>query len=241
MTNNTPAPTRDFLQASKEKVVFEPSTMEEAVYVAQQLQRLGYKYYSEDYPKQLDNALKGSIYLDRDKTIMVTPTKAVGFQASADGFDNLYMPSSDVTAARIKPEEVMQGVFVFFPRTTVEARGLLVLLKNSGATIDEGDDSTFKLAGRAVYQGLILRDGRIGFAPGAADLREARITTATDLGVGVPVSLSPEQATIMAAFNDLTARLEQMNARLERLEGEILPKSIEKTGLKNLPKPRSRP
>ena len=73
--------------------------------------------------------------------------------------------------------------------------------------------------------------------PSSLDLREARITTAADIGVGVPVSLSPEQATLMAAFNDLTARLEQVNARLERIEGEVLPKAIEKGSIKPFPKP----
>ncbi len=227
--------TRDFLQGTKEKVVFQPATLEEAEYIGDQLERLGYRYYKEEYPKQLATALSGSIYLDTDKTIMVSDGKAEGIAASADGFDNFYISPYDAAAARIKPEELMQGAFAFFPRSTTEARGLISALQNAGA-IRDGDEGMFKQAARAVYQGLMLRDGHIGFGASAEDLRTARIASSSDLGLGTPVILSPEQATIIAAFNEVTARMEQMSARLERLEGEILPKKIEKPRTA-LPKP----
>ncbi len=234
-TRATAVLTRDFLQGTNEKVVFQPSTLEEAEYIADQLQRLGYRYYKEDYPKQLAATLKGSIYLDTDKTIMVSDGKAEGIAATADGFDNFYISPFDAASARIKPDELMKGIFAFFPRSTTEARALLSALQEAGAARD-GDEGMFKQAARAVYQGLILRDGHIGFGASAQDLREARIASASDLGIGTPVILSPEQATMIAAFNEVTARMEQMSARLERLEGEILPKKIEKSRTA-LPKP----
>lgn len=236
MTTRAPAVlTREFLQGATQKVVFQPATLEEAEYIGDQLQRLGYRYYQDEYPKQLAMTLKGSMYLDTDKTIMVSDAKAEGIAATADGFDNFYTSPFDAASARIKPAELMQGVFAFFPRSTTEARGLLSALKEAGATRD-GDEGTFKLAGRAVYQGVILRDGHIGFGASPEDLREARITSASDLGIGAPVVLSPEQATLIAVFNEVTARLEKMNARLERIEDEILPKKIEKSRTA-LPKP----
>ncbi len=229
MTTRAPAVlTREFLQGAADKIVFQPSTMEEAEYIGDQLQRFGYRYYKEEYPKELAITLKGSIYLDTDKTIMVSAGKVNGIAAIADAFDNFYLSPFDAAAARIKPAELMQGVFAFFPRSTAEARSLLSALKEAGATRD-GDEGTFKLAGRAVYQGLILRDGHIGFGASPEDLREARITSTSDLGIGAPVVLSPEQATLIAVFNEVTARLEKMNARLERIEDEILPKKIEKS------------
>ncbi|MDI1228165.1 MAG: hypothetical protein PSY14_10820 [bacterium] len=236
MTTRAPAVlTREFLQGATQKVVFQPATLEEAEYIGDQLQRLGYRYYQDEYPKQLAMTLKGSMYLDTDKTIMVSDAKAEGIAATADGFDNFYISPFDAAAARIKPAELMQGVFAFFPRSTTEARGLLSALKEAGATRD-GDEGTFKLAGRAVYQGVILRDGHIGFGASPEDLREARITSASDLGIGAPVIMSPEQATLIAVFNEVTARLEKMNARLERIEDEIMPKKIEKSRTA-LPKP----
>lgn len=231
----TPVLTRDFLQSLDRKAVFVPSTLEEAEYIATQLQRLGFRYYKDEYAQQLDQTLKGSIYLDNDKTIMVSAAKAEGLDVSAEGFDNFYLSGFDAAAARITPQELMDGVFAFFPRASAEARGLLAALKDAGAVVD-GDDGMFKLAGRAVYQGLILRGGRIGFAPSREDLHDARIVSAAELGVGVPVTLSPEQATMISAFNEVTARMEQMSARLERLEGEILPKKLEKP--KAMPGPK---
>lgn len=231
----TPLLTRDFLQGTDGKVVFTPATMEEAEYIATQLQRLGYRYYKPEYAQQLDNAIKGSIYLDADKTIMVSTGKADGINASADGFDNFYLSGFDAASARITPQELQAGIFAFFPRSTAEARGLLAALKDAGATIDS-EDGMFMLAGRAVYQGVLVRQGRIGFAPAGEDLQAARIASAADLGVGVPVALSPEQATMIAGFNEVAARMEQMAARLERLEGEILPKKLEKP--KALPGPK---
>lgn len=227
--------TRDFLQTAKDKVVFVPATIEEAEYVVNQLQRMGYQYYKPEYAQELGKSLSGSIYLDTDKTIMVSTAKADGLDASADGFDNFYLSPFNADAARITQQELMTGTFAFFPRSTAEARGLLSALKDAGATVDS-EDGMFKLAGRAVYQGVILKGGDIGFAPSAEVLREARITTAADIGIGAPVTLSPEQATMIAAFNEVTARMEQMSARLEALEGEILPKKIEKP--KTLPAPK---
>lgn len=231
----TPVLTRDFLQSLDRKAVFVPSTLEEAEYIATQLQRLGFRYYKDEYAQQLDQTLKGSIYLDNDKTIMVSAAKAEGLDVSAEGFDNFYLSGFDAAAARITPQELQAGIFAFFPRSTAEARGLLAALKDAGATIDS-EDGMFMLAGRAVYQGVLVRQGRIGFAPAGEDLQAARIASAADLGVGVPVALSPEQATMIAGFNEVTARMEQMSARLERLEGEILPKKLEKP--KAMPGPK---
>lgn len=227
--------TRDFLQTAKEKVVFVPATLEEAEYVVNQLQRLGYQYYKPEYAQELGKTLSGSIYLDTDKTIMVSTGKAGGIDASAEGFDDFYIAPFDAASSRISPRELAEGVFVFFPRSTMEARGVLAALKDAGATL-EGDEGLFRLAGRAVYHGIVLRDGAIGFAPSPEDMRTARIVSSADLGVGAPVTLSPEQATMIATFNEIAARMEQMSARLERLEDEILPKKLEKP--KALPGPK---
>ncbi|HYD18758.1 MAG TPA: hypothetical protein VEF76_09800 [Patescibacteria group bacterium] len=231
----TPSLTREFLQGAGDKLVFEPQTLEEAEFIANQLLRFGFKYYNADYPNQLAQALTGSIYLDTDKTIMVSSGKAQGVAVSADGFDTFYMSPFDVAAARIKPQELLAGNFVFFPRSTTEARGLFAALKEAGATL-EAEEGSFKLAGRAVYQGIIVRQGVIDFAPPPDELRTARIATPADLGVTASIALSAEQATMIAVFNEMAARLEQVNARVMRIEDEVLPKSIDKP--RTLPAPK---
>lgn len=231
----TPTLTREYLQATDSKVVFSPSSTEEAEYVAAQLQRLGFRYYKDEYAQQLGNAVAGSLYLDTDKTIMVSSGKADGVNATADGFDNFYLSGFDASSARITAQELLQGSFAFYPRSTAEARGLLAALKDAGAALDS-DEGMFRLAGRAVYQGVILQGGRIGFAPAPADLQQARIVSSADVGVGAPVALSPEQATMVASFNEVAARMEQMAARLARIEDEVLPKKLEKP--KVLPGPK---
>lgn len=225
MTDNTPAPlTRDFLQASKDKVVFRPDTLEETEFIAQQLLGMGYRYYKPEYAQQLKQALKGSIYLDTDKTIMVSESLPTGgIVASSDWFEG------DSTPMLHEPSvDVMLGKYVVFPRSMDEARNVIASLKKSGARIDSAEKPAFGFSSRAVRYGLLVKEGVIGFAPSSDDLAGAKIVQASDLGVGQPAHLSAEQSAMHAAFNEMAARMEQMSQRLARLEEEVLPKTLTK-------------
>lgn len=225
MTNpvNTEPLTQEFLSSAKLRVVFEPKSLDEAEYVAQQLLKLGFRYYKDEYAKQLQNTLQGSLYLDTDKTIMAVTTKAEGIAATADDFAlNTYNVPQRQSAV-----DVMRGTYALFPRTVVEGRNTLVTLREAGAKLPEDAQGTFGLAALAVYKGLLVKNGVISFAPASEDLQNAKVLTPADLGVGQS-SVPPEQASMNSAFNEMAARMEQMAAQLTRLENEIIPKPLEK-------------
>jgi hypothetical protein len=236
---DTPILTPDFCRAAKEKLVFRPESIEEAQFIAHSLQNMGYQYYSADYATKLADALTGSIYLDTDKTIMVGTSRPSGIACSADGFGQIYMPEGvRISEPRLSPEDCKRRALVFYPRTAAEARGILRVLKENGISFGEKPPSATVMARLAVVQGILLRDGALRFGPAPSDLAGAEICTASDLGVNAAVALSPEQATIMAAFNEMSARMQQMSARIAALEKEVLPESMDKP---RLPKPKGAP
>lgn len=228
-TPEYPVLTRDYVAAAKGRLVFFPETEEEARFIARQLQDYGYKYYKPEYEAQMALAVKGSIYLDNDRTIMVSESRVEGIACSVDGFEGLFLPDRyNAAAAKLSPADVMQGAHAFFPRTGPEARGVLAALFAAGATIDGETGSMLVMTARALYQGVIVQDGKIGFSPGALQLKDVRIGTPSDLGIGPGRFMSQEQTVMMSAFNEMAARMEQMSQRLQRIENEVLPKVLDK-------------
>ena len=226
MTNevNTSPLTREFLSTVQKKVVFEPKSLDEAEYVVQQLQALGFRYYKPEYAAQLADSLKGSVYLDTDRTIMVSTSKAEGIFANADAFaTNAYSSPS-----RPMSVDILHGVFAVFPRSVGEGRAALIAMTEQGVVLPEGEGGTFAMAARAVYQGLLVKEGRLSFAPAGEDLQKAKILSAAELGLGPALVMSAEQSAANAAFNEMAARMQQMSAQLKRLEDEIIPKPLEK-------------
>jgi hypothetical protein len=148
---------------------------------------------------------------------------------SLDNLDRFYIPENAAWQnSRLCAEDVQTKKLVFYPRTGAEARGVLAALISGGAVLAEEEQAAAVLAARAVTQGVLVSSARIRFAPTSADLQGAEICTAADLGVNAVAGLSAEQVTIMAAFNEMAARMEQMAQRLARLESEVLPEKIEK-------------
>lgn len=230
---NMPALTRESLQGARDRVVFQPETLDEAQFIVQQLQGLGFKLYKPEYAQQLPVTLKGSIYLDNDKTIMVADSKTQGIAASADdfAFDHSFSRQIDI--------DVAHGKYAVFPRSAMEARFVLAALKASGATMQEGDGKRiFAPAARAVRQGLLVKDGKITFSPSSSDLMGVKILPASDFGARHDAGMPPEQVALHSAFNEMSARMEQLSQRLERLEDELLPKTISKG---KMPSPGGRP
>lgn len=234
--------TADYCHRVAQRFVFEPGTVHEAQFIADQLQGMGFRYYQPEYPTQLDRAVKGCIYLDTDKTIMVSEGRRDdGLFCSVDDFSNFYIPENIAAApARLTAADMTGKTLVFYPRTAIEARGIYAALVTYGATTAEDVPNATVFTALAVTQGLFVKNGVIAYAPQKEDLVGAEICTGADLGFHPASALSPEQITIMAAFNEMTARLQQMTARIERLEDEILPQKVDKRQ-PSVPKPFPKP
>ena len=228
---DTPRITPEFCKDAKQRLVFEPKTIAEAAFVAEQLMGMGYRYYKPEYAQQLQTAVSGSIYLDVDKTIMVAPGRpSEPVQAcSIDGFKQFFIPEAPLAEdARLKADDCLGRTLAFYPRTNAEARSILTTLMKWGVETGKTDESAAMMMTQAIVYGILVRDGRMTFGPTAQDLLGAEICSASDLGIRAGVSLSAEQATIMAAFNEMGARMEQMSQRIARLEDAVLPHQISK-------------
>lgn len=222
--------TRDYCHSVSERLVFHPETLEEVEFVAGQLQRLGFRYYSQEYPKQLAQATQGCIYLDTDKTIMVSESRRTdGIICSADHFEEFFILDNQMGRGRIPPEEFGARHMIFYPKTLTEARGVLAVLKAAGIEVERKDDEPFQLpVTRAAMQGICVKQGVVRFSPTPEDLRDAEILGAADIGVFARGALSAEQATMVAIFNDMAGRMAQMTERIARLEKEVLPQDVPK-------------
>jgi len=233
----------DFCSRAQERLVFEPETAHEAAFIAQQLQAMGFRYYQSEYAAQMDTAVKGCIYLDTDNTIMVLESRRDdGLLCSVDDFPSFYIPENMAAApARLTEADIAGRTLVFYPRTAAEARGIYAALTARGATpAEEAPNATIFIA-MAVTQGLFVKNGVVAYAPQKEDLIGAEICTAADVGFNSASALSAEQITIMAAFNEMTARMQQMADRIARLEEEILPQKVDKRGTPvpvKFPKPK---
>lgn len=228
---STPRITPELCNTTNQRLVFQPKSVAEAAFVAEQLMGMGYRYYKAEYATQLTNALTGSIYLDLDKTIMVTDTRPTDrvLACSIDGFKQFYMPEAPLDEnARIQPADCLRRTLAFYPRTNAEARSILTALMKAGVEGDPGEDSAAMRMTQSIVYGILVRGGRMTFGPTAQDLMGAEICTGADLGIRAEVSLSAEQATIMAAFNEMGARMEQMSQRIARLEEAVLPQELSK-------------
>lgn len=232
-TLNTSQLTQAFLTETPSRVVFRPQSLDEAEYIAQQLQAHGFQYYQKEFAGQLALTLKGSLYLDTDKTIMVRADRIEGLLANADQFllTRFDLPSRQVEL------DLRGASFALFPRSVAEGRRMAIALQEAGAAVPEDGSGSFAIAARAVYQGMIVKDGVLGFAPTREELQAAKVLTAADLGLGVAATMSPEQSALHAAFNEMAARMERMSAQLERLENEIVPKTLDKPAAPKLKKP----
>ena len=227
--NQTPL-SADFCHRTEQRFVFEPQTVHEAQFIAQQLMGMGFRYYKSEYASELEKALQGSIYLDTDNTIMVSDDKRDdGLFCTVDDLPNFYIPENIAAVpARLTAEDIAGKTLIFYPRTAAEARGVYAALVARGATTVEENPNAAFFTAMAVTQGLMVKDGLMSYAPQAKDMVGAEICTAADVGFNSASSLSPEQITIMAAFNEMTARMQQMSARIEQLENEVLPQKVDK-------------
>lgn len=230
LPKNTTALTAEYCHRINERLVFEPQTMHEAAFIARELQGMGFKYYHQEYAGQLDKTLTGCLYLDTDNTIMVSEGKREdGLLCTVDEFENFYIPENMIEMeSRLTDQDIATRTLAFFPRTGAEARGTFGALVQRGAVTEVPEKNASVLIAMAVTQGMIVQNGVMHFAPRKEDLIGAEICTAADLGFNSASALSVEQMTIMAAFNEMAARMEQMAARIAKLEGEILPQKIEK-------------
>lgn len=238
--NRTPL-TADFCHRTEQRFVFEPETVHEAEFIAQQLLGMGFRYYKSEYATELHRAVAGCIYLDTDNTIMLSNDRRDdGLFCSVNDLPSFYIPKNvTIGAARFDEKDIQTKTLVFYPRTAAEVRGLYAALVGLGATRDGDDASDQVFNAMSVTHGMFVKNGIIGYAPQKEDLRGAEICTAADMGVNGVASLSPEQITMMAAFNEMAARMQQMADRIEQLENEILPQKVEKR--RSAPAPLQKP
>ncbi len=230
--------TPEFCKDAKQRLMFRPKTLPEAQFIADQLVGMGYPYYRPEMPSKLDLALRGGIYLDLDKTIMVveSPPNEQILNCTVDDFRQFFVPEAPLDEnARLKDEDCRRRTLAFYPRTNNEARAILTTLMKAGVPAPVEDGSAAMMMTHAIVYGILVRDGRMSFGPRPQDLIGAEICSAADLGIRAGITLSAEQATIMAAFNEMGARMEQMSQRIARLEEVVLPKEITK---KPLPAPK---
>lgn len=230
MPDNLQPITGEYCRNVQQPIIFYPESVEEAQFVADQLLRLGFRYYKADYAQHLETAISGCLYLDTDKTIMVSGARRDdGILCSSDQFEQLFLADNNMGGGRIPAEEFSQRHMVFYPKTLTEARGVLAVLKSGGLEIENRAEGFSLPVARAAMQGIAAKDGIIRFAPTQDDLRQAEICSAADIGVFARAALSAEQVTMVAVFNDMAARMEQMAQRLARLEQEVLPQDVPKT------------
>ncbi len=229
MTENRLPLTRNYCSETKEKLIFHPETADEAKFIGEQLNGMGFRFYKEEYRTQMSVAAAGCIYLDTDKTIMVTDDRRHdGILCSPDHFEAFYMGEGQRIKGRIPDDEFRQHHMVFYPKTLTEARSIMGVFNQAGLEIEMPEQGFALPVSRAAMQGIAVKDGIVRFSPTPEDLRDAEICTAADIGVLARGAMSAEQVTIMAAFNEMAGRMEQMAARLARLEDEILPRDIPK-------------
>ncbi len=229
MTENRLPLTRNYCSDTKEKLIFHPETVDEARFIGEQLNGMGFRFYQEEYRNQMALAATGSIYLDTDKTIMVSEARRTdGLLCSPDHFEAFYIGESQRIKGRISDDAFRQHHMVFYPKTLTEARAVLGVFNQAGLETEMPEQGFALPVSRAAMQGIAVKDGVVRFSPTPEDLRDAEICTPADIGVVARGALSAEQAMMMAAFNEMAARMEQMGQRLARLENEILPRDIPK-------------
>lgn len=229
MNDNRMPLTHSYCSDTKERLIFHPETAEEAKFIGDQLNAMGFRFYQEEYRQQMAVAAAGCIYLDTDKTIMVTEGRSTdGILCSPDHFEAFYIGEGQRIKGRIPDEEFRQHHMVFYPKTLTEARSIMGVFNQAGLEIEMPEQGFALPVSRAAMQGIAVKDGVVRFAPTPEDLRDAEICTAADIGILARGAMSAEQVTIMAAFNEMAARMEQMSQRLAKLEAEILPRDIPK-------------
>jgi hypothetical protein len=229
--------TTQYCKDTNKQLIFHPSTVLEAAFIAVQLQRLGFKYWREEFAAKLQDAVAGCIYLDSDKTIMVVKDKKTDGQvcniAELPGYDEASVRAAgEVLVTRA---DCLNRTLVFYPRGFGEAFRALGVLAGLGVKPDDEAAGLEIFAARAAVQGLVVRDGLARLTPSLTDLRQAQILTAADLGL-YPVTPQPDNNSLLSAFNEMSARLgglagrlDDMSQRIEALEHEILPRRIEKS------------
>jgi hypothetical protein len=225
--------TAQYCKDALHKLVFHPANLLEATFVAAQLQDLGFKYWREESAKNLANAVTGSIYLDTDKTIMIgtdrKPEGQVCSVASLAGYAEA--TGKDAVDLGLTREDCHSRTLVFYPRNFSEAFRALSVLTDFGVKPRDEAAGLAPFIARATGQGLVVREGIMSLGPTSADLPYAKILTAADFGL-LPIAPQPDNNTLLSAFNEMSARMAQVVARLGALEAEILPKTVEK------PKPK---
>lgn len=228
MDNRLPL-TRAYCRETKERLVFHPDTADEAKFITEQLSGMGFLFYKDEYRERMAVAAAGSIYLDTDKTIMVVDDRrSDGILCSPDHFEAFYIGEGQRIKGRIPDDEFRQRHMVFYPKTLTEARAILGVFNQASLEIEMPEQGFALPVSRAAMQGIAVKEGVVRFSPTQQDLRDAEICTAADIGVLARGALSAEQVMIMAAFNEMAARMEQMGARLAKIEEQILPRDIPK-------------
>lgn len=222
--------TADHLRRTETRFVFEPKDIDEAAFIAKELRGMGFRYYKPEYAEQLEKSLTGCLYLDTDNTIMVIESECDdGLLCTVDEFESFYIPANSIELeSRLTERDIATRKLAFFPRTSTEARAIYAALEERGAKPEVPEENPNALIAMTLMQGMLVEKGVMRFVSGKEDLIGAEICTAADVGFNSAAGLSTEQMAIMAAFNEMAARMEQMATRIARLEDEVLPQKIEK-------------
>jgi hypothetical protein len=108
------------------------------------------------------------------------------------------------------------------------------VLSSLGIPSAEAKATPANLSARAVLEGILVSGGRFHLGASPVQLEGARICSVSDIGVTeTPRGVSAEQASVISAFNEVTARLAQLSQRLEAVESQFKPADIDKPAQKN--------
>jgi hypothetical protein len=233
--------TPEFCRTATDRLVFNPASLEESKFIVFALQEMGFKYYHAEYAEQLAKTAKGCIYLDGDKTIMIGDDRRTdGIQCSVANFNAYFMRAEAAAGARLNAEDVANRTLIFYPRSFHEALHAVGVLAVLGATPETaegvGNTNFGAITMRGTKQGIVSRKGRLSAGPASDDMVGARVCTQADFGTPLdPDAGKPDNSALLAAFNEMSARLgtltawmENMSERLGAVEHEILPRTIEK-------------
>jgi hypothetical protein len=244
--------TAEFCRGTKHRIVFRPENVGEAALIARQMRDLGFRFYNHDHASNLHGAVSGCMYLDNDKTLMVTNGRGVdGIVCGLGHFGRIFEREGAAAGALLTAEDVATRALVFYPRGFAEAFRAVSVLAKLGAAPGADDASLANLTLHGVNHGLVVRGGRLSAGPVAEDLAVARICAMGDFGMpSRPDTAEPDNNALLALFNDMSARmkkietqlegvsgrmdgiearLDNVSGRMETLEREIMPRTIEKS------------
>jgi hypothetical protein len=237
--NTTPEVlTAEYCKSFKQRIAFRTGSLEEAAFVARQLQNLGFRFYS-DHANKLQVAVGGCVYLDGDKTIMVSSELVPSAKVfSLDNFSGIFAQDGAAKGARLTAEDVKTRKLVFYPHSFSESYRAVSVLAALGAAPGLGNASLAALTAHGVNYGLVVQKGQLSAGPVAEDLEGARICTMGDFGMPLTTEIAqPDNRALLSAFNEVSAQLRKMEARLAAVEEQLKPDTIDKSTAKKLLEP----